>query len=310
MKVLVTGGAGFIGSHIVDALLGAGHSVAVVDDLSSGKQSNLDTRARFYLVDIRDETGLQEVFDKEQPEIVLHQAAKANVRESMEKPALYADVNVLGSINLMEQARRTGVKKFVYASTGGAAYGEPQYLPVNEEHPVNPLDPYGASKHAVEHYLYLYFQNFKLPYSILRYPNVYGPRQDPLGEAGVVAIFTGKMLRGERPTINGNGTQERDFVYVGDIARANLLAMGDEHNTIYNIGSGHGTSVNTITDKLKEIIRFESEPIYGPPKLGEVYKIYLDATRAKRDLGWEPQVPLDEGLRKTVDYFRTHVLTA
>ncbi len=309
MKVLVTGGAGFIGSHVVDALLEAGHQVVVLDDLSTGKQSNVDARACFYLVDIRDANALAEVFDKEHPEIILHQAARANVRESMEKPIIYADVNILGSINLLEQARRTGVKKIVYASTGGASYGNVQNLPVDEKHPVNPLDPYGASKHTVEHYLYLYHANYKLPYNILRYPNVYGPRQDPLGEAGVVAIFTGKMLRGERPTINGTGEQERDFVYVGDVARANLLAMKDEHNTIYNIGAGIGTNVNTIFAKLKEIIKFTSEPIYGAAKLGEVYKIYLDATKARQELGWEPTVSLDEGLRKTVDYFRMHLLT-
>jgi UDP-glucose 4-epimerase len=309
MKVLVTGGAGFIGSHVVDALLAAGHAVAVIDDLSTGKQANLDARARFYLADIREAAQLTEVFDKEQPEVVLHQAAKANVRESMERPVLYSDVNVLGSINLLEQARRLGVKKFVYASTGGACYGEPQYLPVDEKHPVNPLDPYGASKHAVEHYLYLYNANYKLPYTILRYPNVYGPRQDPLGEAGVVAIFTGQMMRGERPTINGTGEQERDFVYVGDIARANLLAMKGAHNAIYNIGSGVGTNVNTIFEKLRTIIKFTSEPNYGMPKLGEVYKVYLDATQARQELGWEPTVSLDDGLRKTVEYFRTHLAT-
>ncbi len=309
MKVLVTGGAGFIGSHIVDALLEAGHSVAVVDDLSTGKQSNVDTRACFYFVDIRDADSLAQVFDKEQPEVILHQAAKANVRESMEQPVLYSDVNVLGSINLLEQARRVGVKKFVYASTGGACYGEPQYLPVNESHPVNPLDPYGASKHAVEHYFHLYHANYQLPYNILRYPNVYGPRQDPLGEAGVIAIFTGKMLRGERPTINGTGEQERDFVYVGDIARANLLAMADEHNTIYNIGSGFGTNINTIFQNLRDMIKFASDPIYGPPKLGEVSKIYLDASKARQELGWQPTMPLEDGIRKTVEYFRTHLLT-
>jgi UDP-glucose 4-epimerase len=307
MKVLVTGGAGFIGSNIVDVMLNAGHSVAVVDDLSNGKQSNVDARARFHLADIRDAGLLAEIFDKEEPEIVLHQAAKANVRESMEQPVLYAEVNVLGSLNLLEQARRTGVKRFIYASTGGAVYGEPQFLPVTEDHPINPLDPYGASKHHVEHYLNLYHENFKLSYIVLRYPNVYGPRQDPFGEAGVVAVFVRMMLRGEQPTINGSGNQERDFVFVGDIARANLLAMEGEHNGIYNIGSGHGTDINTLFGKLSEIVLYAGEPIHGPAKLGEVFKIYIDAGKALRELGWEPTVSLDEGLQKTVEYFRTHL---
>jgi UDP-glucose 4-epimerase len=309
MKVLVTGGAGFIGSHIVDALLAAGDSVAVVDDLSTGKQANVDARARFHLADIRDAEALARIFDEEQPEVVLHQAAKANVRESIEMPVLYADVNVLGSLNLLEQARRTGVKKFVYASTGGAVYGEPQFLPVTEEHPVNPLDPYGASKHHVEHYLHLYYENFKLSYTILRYPNVYGPRQDPFGEAGVIAVFTGKMLRGEQVTINGTGKQERDFVYVGDVARANLLATSGEHNGIYNLGSGCGTDINTIFAKLRDLTKFVGEPNYGPAKLGEVYRTWLDASKAQRELAWEPAVPLDDGLQKTVDYFRKHLVT-
>lgn len=309
MKILVTGGAGFIGSHIVDALLGDGHSVAVVDDLSTGKQANVDARARFHLADIRDAEALTRIFDEEQPDVILHQAAKANVRESMEMPVLYADVNVLGSLNLLEQARRKGVRRFVYASTGGAVYGEPQFLPVTEDHPVNPLDPYGASKHHVEHYLHLYHENFKLSYTVLRYPNVYGPRQDPFGEAGVIAIFTGKMLRGEEATINGTGKQERDFVYVGDIARANLLAMAGEHNGIYNLGSGRGTDINTIFSKLREITKFVGEPNYGPAKLGEISRTFIDASKARTELGWEPIVPLDEGLNKTVDYFRKHLVT-
>lgn len=309
MKVLVTGGAGFIGSHVVDALLGAGQTVVVVDDLSSGKQSNVDARARFHLADIRDSDALAEIFDKEQPEAISHQAAKVNVRESMEKPVLYADVNVLGSLNLLEQARRTGVKKFVYASTGGAVYGEPQFLPVTEGHPVNPLDPYGASKHHVEHYLHLYHENFRLQYTILRYPNVYGPRQDPFGEAGVVAIFCRMMLRGEQPTINGTGKQERDFVYVGDIARANLMALEGEHDGIYNLGSCLGTDINTLFGKLSEIALFAAEPKYGPPKVGEIFKSIIDASKARQDFGWEPTVKLEDGLQKTVEYFRKHLST-
>lgn len=303
MKILVTGGAGFIGSHVVDAFLGAGHKVAIVDDLSTGKQANLNPAATFYNVDIRT-PGLKDVFAKERPDAISHQAAKANVRESMEKPLLYADVNVLGSLNVLEMCRAYGVKKIIYASTGGATYGEPQYLPVDESHPINPLDPYGASKHHVEHYIHLYWLNYKIPYTILRYPNVYGPRQDPLGEAGVVAIFTGKMMKGEMAVINGTGEKERDFVYVGDVARANLCALQHDAVGIYNVGSGRGTNINTIFNELKRATGYKGEAIHGPDKLGEVQKIYLNAARARQDLEWEPAVSLRDGLQKTVDWFR------
>ncbi len=303
MKILVTGGAGFIGSHVVDAYLAAGHDVVVVDDLSSGQRVHVHPRARFYQLDIRD-PRLDEVFAHEQPEVVSHQAARADVRESMQEPLLYADVNVLGSLNLLECCRRYGVRKVIYASTGGAVYGEPQTLPVPEDHPINPLDPYGASKHHVEHYLYLYQANFGITYTALRYPNVYGPRQDPYGEAGVVAIFTGQMLNGDRPVINGSGEQERDFVYVSDVAHANVLALEHGDGRVYNIGSGVGTSVNRIFELLAGLTGWDRPAVYGPPKQGEVFKVYLDATRAQEELGWTPQVPLQEGLRRTVAYFR------
>lgn len=304
MRILVTGGAGFIGSHIVDLFIAAGHRVAVVDNLHTGKLSNLNPQATFYQVDIRDAQALAEVFQREQPEIISHQAALADVRGSLQDPATYAQVNIVGSIHLLELARQHGVRKFIYASTGGAVYGEPEFLPVTEDHPINPLDPYGASKHAVEHYLFLYRHNYGLDYVSLRYPNVYGPRQDPLGEAGVVAIFTGRMLAGQPCTINGDGKQQRDFTYVTDIARANLLAA-ERGSGIYNIGSGIGTDVNTIFALLKEAAGYTLPPNYGPPKLGEVRRTYLDATKAQRELGWQPEVPVAEGLRRTVEYFRS-----
>ena len=305
MRILVTGGAGFIGSHVVDALIERGHELAVVDDLSTGKHEHLDPRARFYHLDIRDAQRLEEVFAAERPEIVNHQAARANVRESMEKPALYAEVNVIGSLNLLELSRQYGVERFIYASTGGAVYGEPEYLPADEAHPINPLDPYGATKHFVEHYLYLYGLNYGLHYTSLRYANVYGPRQDPYGEAGVVAIFTGQMLKGGGAVINGSGEQERDFVYVGDIVEANIKAMEESDDQTYNIGWGVGTSINEIFARLKEITGYEKEAIHAPPKLGEVFKIYLDSNKARHELGWVPRVGLDEGLRMTVEYFRS-----
>jgi UDP-glucose 4-epimerase len=303
MRILVTGGAGFIGSHIVDAFVAAGHQVAVVDNLNTGKLANLNPAASFFQVDIRDAAGLAQVFEQVQPEVISHQAALADVRGSLREPDIYAEVNVIGSIRLLEQARLHGVRKVLYASTGGAVYGEPEYVPVREDHAINPLDPYGASKHTVEHYLFLYRHNFGLDYASLRYPNVYGPRQDPHGEAGVVAIFTGKMLAGEPCTINGDGTQQRDFVYVGDVARANLLAATNGSG-IYNIGSGVGTDVNAIFAGLKQAAGYTQDALYGPAKLGEVYKIYLDAAKARAELDWESTVSVVDGLRRTVEYFQ------
>ncbi len=303
MRILVTGGAGFIGSHVVDAYLDAGHEVVVVDDLSTGRQTQVPPDARFYQLDIRD-PRLDDVFAREQPDIVSHQAARANVRESMEKPLLYADVNVLGSLSVLECCRRHGVKKVVYACTGGASYGEPSILPVPEDHPIHPLDPYGASKHHVEHYLFLYRANFGLDYTILRYPNVYGPRQDPHGEAGVVAIFIGQMLGAGQPIVNGTGEQQRDFVYVSDVARANVVALDRGSGGTYNIGSGVGASVNEIFSLLARLTGYHQPAQHGPAKQGEVFQIYLDATRAHRELGWVPQVPLDKGLTRTVEYFQ------
>jgi UDP-glucose 4-epimerase len=304
LKVLVTGGAGFIGSHVVDALVEAGHEVVIVDDLSTGRASNINPRARFYQMDIRD-PHLSEVFEQERFDIVNHHAAQMDVRKSVADPLFDADVNIRGSLNLLECARKSGVRKIVYISTGGAVYGEPEYLPCDEAHPVNPICPYGASKHTVEHYLYMYRVLYGLAYAVLRYPNVYGPRQDPNGEAGVVAIFIGQMLAGKQPTIFGSGEQERDFVYVGDCARANLLAMEDHVQGIFNIGSGRGTTINQIYALLSEITGYRRPPVYGPPRAGETFRIFLDATKARREMGWAPQVSLEEGLRRTVAYFRT-----
>jgi UDP-glucose 4-epimerase len=304
MRVLVTGGAGFIGSHVVDACLEAGHQVSVVDDLSTGKESNVHGAAALYEVDIRDALELEKVFEETKPEAICHLAAKANVRESMEKPVLYAEVNIIGSLNLLELAREYRTGKIVYASTGGAVYGEPEYLPVDEKHPIDPLDAYGASKHHVEHYLSLYRANYHLDYTVLRFPNVYGPRQDPYGEAGVVAIWANQMLAGETPVINGTGEQARDFCYVGDIARANVLALDTGSGGIYNLGTGVGTSINEVFASLKDATGYDGDGVHGPAKLGEVFCIYLDASAAARDLGWEPKVSLDEGLRRTVAYFR------
>jgi UDP-glucose 4-epimerase len=299
VKVLVTGGAGFIGSHVVDAYLAAGHDVAVVDDLSSGNPQNVHPQARFYRFDIRD-SRLDEVFARERPDVVSHQAARANVRESLDKPLLYADVNVLGSLNILECCRRHAVSKVIYASTGGAVYGEPRVLPVTEEHPVNPLDPYGASKHHVEHYLDLYQANFGIDFTVLRYPNVYGPRQNAHGEAGVIAIFTREMLERCQPLINGTGEQQRDFVYVSDIACANVLAVERGNNRIFNLGSGVGTTINHVFDVLARLTGYDRAVARGPAKQGEVFQVFLDASLAQAELDWATQVDLETGLALTV----------
>jgi len=304
MKILVTGGAGFIGSQIVDALLDAGHEVAVVDDLSTGFEEHVSPRARFYPIDIRHK-DLATVFQRELPEVVCHQAARANVRESMTQPELYADVNILGSINLLQCCRQFSVRKVIYASTGGAVYGEPQQVPVGEGHAINPLDPYGTSKHTVEHYLFLYRLHYGIQYTALRYPNVYGPRQNPYGEAGVVAIFANQMLRGRQPLVNGDGNQQRDFVFVADVVRANLLALTRGDGEIVNIGSGVGTSVNEIFDHLARECGYSKPAVHGPAKQGEVSRIYLDPTRAWEKLGWKSSISVADGLRQTAQWFRT-----
>jgi UDP-glucose 4-epimerase len=303
MKILVTGGAGFIGSHVADAYVAAGHDVTIVDDLSTGKRENANPRADLQVLDLRD-SELGKVFAAVKPEVVCHQAAKASVRESMVEPVLYADVNVSGGVKLLELCRQYRVRKFIYASTGGALYGEPQYLPADEAHPIGPLDPYGVSKAAFEYYLPLYQKYHGLAFTSLRYANVYGPRQDPYGEAGVVAIFSRRMLVGEQAIINGSGEQERDFVYVGDVARANVIALGKGDGGTFNLGTGVGTSINEIFARLKAITGYSLPDVHGPPKVGEVFKVYLKADRARSELGWQPEVDLDQGLRLTVDYFR------
>ena len=303
-KILVTGGAGFIGSHVVDLFVAQGYEVVVVDDLSTGRTSNLNPAAKFYQMDIRS-PQLRDVFEAEKPDYVSHHAAQMDVRRSVAQPLFDADINILGSINLLEIAKDFEVKRFIYISTGGAVYGEPESLPCDESHPINPICQYGASKHTVEHYLYMYHVNYGLKYTVLRYPNVFGPRQDPHGEAGVVAIFTGKMLAGEPVTVNGDGEQTRDFVYVGDCAQANLLALTIDHEPgIYNLGWGRPTSINEITSVLVNVTGYKLPVQHGPAKIGETRHIYLDATKIKKDLGWAPTVTLEEGLEKTVAYFR------
>ena len=362
-NAVVTGGAGFIGSHVVDAMLAEGFEVAVIDNLSTGRRENLNPRARFYEVDIRDAAAVRRVFEAERPAVVLHQAAQADVRASLVDPAGYAETNIIGTLNLLQAAvalaqgtgaadssaggpgaadssasergaadsfaggpgaalgaadssasergagqsgARGTMPRFVFASTGGAVYGNPAELPATERCPTLPLDPYGTSKLACEYYLYTYKHNFGLETVVLRYANVYGPRQNADGEAGVVAIFTKAMLEGRPVTINGDGRQTRDFVYVGDVAAANVAASR-YGSGIYNVGTGMPADIDTIGRELAKIIGYTQEIKHGPAKLGEVRHTYLDSRKAGLELGWEAAVELKEGLRRTVEWFVTQV---
>lgn len=303
MKILVTGGAGFIGSNLVDALIGLGHDVVVIDNLSSGLRRNLNPKARFYGIDIRDKK-LSEVFEREKPDTVDHHAAQIDVRKSGEDPIADAEANILGSLNLISNCVRFGVKRVVYASTGGAIYGDPQYLPADENHPINPISQYGISKHTVEHYLHLYSVVNGLNYVILRYSNVYGPRQNPYGEAGVVAIFAIQMLTGKQPTIFGPGDKTRDYAHVFDIVKANIVALDKGKNAIYNIGTGVETSDQEIFDTLAGVLGYKGKPIYAPVRKGEVYRIALDCGKARKELGWSPELSLKQGIAQTAEYYR------
>jgi UDP-glucose 4-epimerase len=305
VKTLVTGGAGFIASHLSDRLVELGHDVVIVDDLSKGKIENLPMQAKFYEMDIRDK-ALDEVFAAERPEVVFHHAAHADVTNSVRDPAHDASINILGSLNLLECCRAHKVRKFIYANTGGALYGQPKYVPADESHPIDPVAPYGVSKHVTEQYLYTYRVNHGLDYTSLRYPNVYGPRQDPHGEAGVVAIFALQLLTGRQPVIFGDGSKTRDYVYVGDIVEANLLATSARLSsglTVCNVGTGVETSVNALVKFLRKGSAREAHVEHGPARPGEQRRSALDASRAGRILGWRPHTPLQAGLQQTLAWF-------
>ncbi|MBI2425472.1 MAG: NAD-dependent epimerase/dehydratase family protein [Candidatus Hydrogenedentes bacterium] len=302
---LVTGGAGFIGSHLVDALVSAGHRVVVVDNLSTGKTRNLNSSAVFHRMDIRDD-ALSGVFEAEQPEVVFHLAAQMDVRRSVLEPVFDAEINILGAIKLLELAVKHRVRKFIFSSTGGAIYGEPESLPASEACPPRPKCPYGASKLAFEHYLRLYHDLHALPFTILRFPNVYGPRQSPEGEAGVCSILIGLMLRGVSPTLYGFGEPLRDYVYVGDIVRGCLLSLDRGDSETINLGSERGASVNELFAILSDLIGFRGEAKREPLRAGEVAQIYTTGERARALLGWAPEVDLRTGLAHTLAYIREH----
>jgi UDP-glucose 4-epimerase len=303
VKILITGGAGFIGSTIADAYLEGGHEVVVIDNLYSGKRENVPARARFHEIDIRS-PRIAEVLAAERPDVVSHHAAQMDVRLSVASPEFDAEVNIGGTIRLLEAAVKSGVKRVIFASSGGAAYGEQQRFPAREDDPTNPVSPYGVSKRAGEHYLFYYRVVHGLPYLALRYANVYGPRQDPHGEAGVVAIFCERLLRGEPPRINGDGRQTRDYVFIEDLVRANLQALDSNYVGPMNIGTGRETDVVTLAAELVALSGKPLTPVHGPTKVGEQHRSVIDPALAARELGWKPRVSLDAGLRRTYDWFR------
>lgn len=303
MKILVTGGAGFIGSHLVDRLVQEGHELVLLDNLSTGKRRNVNRSAEFYKMDIQS-SRVEQVYKKERPSLLIHLAAQMDVRRSVADPIFDAQVNILGMLNVLEQAMKHGTRKVIFASSGGAVYGEQESFPASESHPTRPLSPYGISKLTGEHYLAYYQKVSGIQCVTLRFGNVYGPRQDPEGEAGVVAIFTQKMLNGEQPIINGNGRQTRDFIFVDDVVEATLAVMGQEFQGTYNVGTAHETSVNELFRLLAEYTGCAWKGIHGPAKKGEQARSVIDPQKLRLDLGWEPKVTVEEGLKRTVEFFR------
>ncbi len=305
MKALVTGGAGFIASHIVDAYVELGMEVVVVDNLSRGCRANLNPRARFYEADIRDSAAMRSIFQAEEPDYINHHAAQMDLRRAVHEPVFDAEVNILGSLHLLNLAVEFGIRRFIYASTGGAAYGEPLSVPIAEEHPIRPITPYGISKHTVEHYLFNYRVLYGLDYVVLRYGNVYGPRQSSQGEAGVAAIFCEQMLAGETPRIFGNGAKTRDYIYVSDVARANVQALRLGNGEMFNIATGVPTTDEEVFQAVRAAIGISPfTPRYLDKRPGEIDHCYLNVDKAARQLQWHSEVKLADGLRETAAYFQ------
>jgi UDP-glucose 4-epimerase len=303
MKILVTGGAGFIGSQVADAFINEGHEVVIIDDLSTGFEKNINPKAEFIQMSICDE-NVKKIFIDQKFDVVNHHAAQIDVRKSVADPGYDATINIIGTINLLENCVRMNVKKFMFASTGGAIYGEQQYYPADENHREMPVSPYGISKLAIEKYLYYYFVQYKLAFTVLRYANIYGPRQNPFGEAGVVAIFVNKLLKNDQPLINGDGKQTRDYVFVEDVVNANLLMLNSDREGIFNIGTGIETDVNELFNELASIMKLRMNEKHGPPAKGEQLRSVISSEKIFNEFGWKPSVTLSDGLRKTVDYFR------
>jgi len=303
VKVLITGGAGFIGSNVADGLIAEGYEVVIVDDLSNGRKENIHEKAKFYKTDIRD-SRLEDVFKAERPDMVIHNAAQLSVRVSVEEPLLDADINIIGGLNLINICNKYEVKKIIFASSGGTVYGEQKVFPADESHPMAPISPYGVAKLTTEHYLYYYLRIYGLEYIALRYANIYGPRQDPYGEAGVVAIFSNMMLAGETPLINGDGLQTRDYVYVGDVVRVNIDAIKSDFVGPVNIGTGIETDVMALFNILKSASGSDIEEKHGPAKTGEQMRSVLDNSLAGKVLGWKPEVSIEDGLKLTYKWFK------
>ncbi len=301
----MTGGAGFIGSHIVDEYIKLGHQVSIIDDLSTGRKMNINPAAKFYEADIRDAVKVKEIFEKEKFDVMNHHGAQMDVRKSVEDPVYDASVNIVGVLTLLECCLKTGVKRVLFASSGGAIYGEQDYFPADELHPTRPISPYGVAKLTTEQYLFYYKAVYGIDSVSLRYANIYGPRQNPEGEAGVVAIFTTKLLAGRQPIINGDGKQTRDYVFVGDVVRANVLALNFEGSNIFNIGTGIESDVHQLFCHIKTSTKSSAEEKHGPAKKGEQLRSVLSSAKIEGKLGWRPTVSLEEGLRRTVEYFRT-----
>ncbi len=306
MKILVTGGAGFIGSNIVDGFIQEGHNVFVLDNLSNGYEKNINPKANFIKADICDEE-ISKLFEKEKFDIVNHHAAQMDVRHSVKDPAFDANTNIIGTLNLLQNSVKNGVKRFMFASTGGAVYGEQEYFPADEKHPTHPLSPYGISKRSVELYLYFYKVQYNLNYTILRYANIYGPRQSPTGEAGVVAIFTSKLLKDQQPVINGTGEQTRDYVFVGDVVKANLLTYNLSKSDIYNVGTGKETTVVQLFNMLKEITGKKVEEKHGPAAAGEQLRSVITSNKIFKELNWRPSTKIQDGLKSTVEFFEKNI---
>jgi len=304
MKILITGGAGFIGSHVGDLLIENNYEVAVVDNLTTGKLENINPKAVFYKCDIRD-SEIFKIIETVKPQIIIHKAAQLSVRNSVEDPVNDANINIIGGLNVLEACRKLKVEKVIFASSGGVVYGEQQYFPADENHPTKPISPYGVAKLTFEKYLYYYNYTFGLKYTALRYANIYGPRQDPYGEAGVVAIFSKKLLSNEQPVINGDGKQTRDYVFVKDVAAANLAAVRSDFTGEVNIGTGVETDVNKLFDIMKNAAgQKDLKEVHAPAKEGEQIRSVLSYKKAKEILGWEPKMELKMGLTQTYDWFK------